>query len=74
MAQLTEYITKEGDRWDTVAFLAYGDPFAYKEIAYANPGFPVTAVMPAGIRIVVPIIKTADAVLNDADTLPPWKR
>nr|MBW4056874.1 hypothetical protein [Pseudomonadota bacterium] len=32
-----EYITSEGDRWDTIAWRYYGDPLAYEGIILANP-------------------------------------
>lgn len=74
MTQLTEYITQAGDRWDMVAFKAYGDPLNFQPIIDANPGFPILPLLPSGIRIVVPIIQTSDAVVVNLENLPPWKR
>ena len=71
MAEYTEYITIEGDRWDTVAWKAYGDPMRFLDIADANPKVPLDAVIPSGTKLMVPVI---DAVELDTNLLPPWKR
>lgn len=68
----TEYITMKGDRWDTVAYKAYGDATRITEIVEANPDVPVTPVIPAGTRLNIPIIETANEL--DVSLLPPWKR
>ena len=33
---MTEYVTKEGDRFDLIAFRFYGDPLGYAPILEAN--------------------------------------
>lgn len=71
MAEFTEYITIEGDRWDTVAYKAYGDPMLYPDIAKANRGVPLDTVIPAGTKLMVPVLPEVDL---DTNLLPPWKR
>lgn len=68
----TEYITKKGDRWDTVAWKAYGDANRINEIIEANPDVPVTPVFDDNIRLKVPIIEQESEL--DVALLPPWKR
>jgi phage tail protein X len=71
MAEFTQYTTIEGDRWDTVAYKAYGDPMLFPQIAEANRGIPLDVVFIAGVKLRVPIL---DAVSVDTNLLPPWKR
>lgn len=66
-----EYITKEGDRWDLIAWRMYGDAYAYEPIIEANPDVPIHAVLDAGLRILVPLREKAK--VDDVE-LPPWKR
>lgn len=73
MSETLPYITKEGVRWDTVAFEAYGDPARMNEIIAANPEVDITEKLPGGIELKIPVIPvTATPVSNDL--LPPWKR
>lgn len=72
MATNTEYITSDGDRLDTIAAKAYGDPFNWSPIIDNNPALPIQPTYEAGIRIVVPVEETQDVAA--ADLVPPWKR
>lgn len=65
-----EYITKEGDRWDLIAYEFYGDPYLYEPIVAANPDVPIKPILPSGIKLLVPVIETK----NTVEELPPWKR
>lgn len=69
----TEYIVKEGDRWDTVAFKAYGDASLVNTIVEANVSTTVSPVLIAGSRLKIPILEPGEAKL-DSELLPPWKR
>ena len=69
----TEYIVKEGDRWDTIAFKAYGDATLINGIIEANTATVVSPVLVAGSRLKVPILESGDIQL-DSELLPPWKR
>ena len=64
------HITRDGDRWDQIAYRYYNDPYAYERIIAANPNVPIVDVLPAGIRLAVPIIHEE---LTEED-LPPWMR
>lgn len=73
MADVVEYIVKDGDRWDTIAYKAYGDATLFNGIIEANPAFTVTAVLEAGTRLIIPILDNSDIEV-DSQLLPPWKR
>lgn len=70
-----EHITAASERWDTLAWKYYGDPFDYGRIIKANPALDIGAVLPAGVVVLVPVLSAAETEcrLNDED-LPPWKR
>lgn len=70
-----EHITAEGERWDTLAWKYYGDPFDYGRIIAANPALDISTVLPAGVVVLVPVLTVAEtrAKLRDEE-LPPWKR
>lgn len=67
-----EHVTSDGDRWDMLAWQYYGDANRYEPIITANPGVLITPILPAGIRLLIPVI--ADSELIDTEDLPPWKR
>lgn len=68
----TQYITLAGDRWDTIAFKAYGDCTTnqIKIIKDANPYVIVGDEFSEGVILNVPIMEQTSSI-ND---LPPWKR
>lgn len=70
---VVEYIVKDGDRWDTIAYKAYGDATLFNGIIEANPAFTVTATLVAGERLIIPILEDGDITI-DSQLLPPWKR
>ena len=72
MDEFTEHITQEGERWDTIAYKAYGDAAEVNRIIEANPTVPVNPVLPSGIRLLVPIVQTVSVEIDDK-LLPPWK-
>lgn len=80
----TEYITKPGDRWDLIAYKAYGsfgvitlaDGTQVNAMSYliaANPDIAIDDVLDEGLLLQVPIIPTS-SVQTDDSLLPPWKR
>jgi len=84
MSQFTQYVTLQGDRWDTIAWKAYGTVGqitvpdgrklnAFQYIMEENPSVAIYKKFPAGIRIKIPIIERAE-ILTDTELLPPWKR
>ncbi len=65
------HIAKQGERWDSIAYRYYANPFAYHELLQANPQLPITATLPAGAVVAVPIVSpNNDSVV--AQELPPW--
>ena len=71
MSQYLEHRTVHGDRWDLLAARYYGDATRYGPIIIANPEIPITALIPSGVIIRIPLVEPAAA---DTSDLPPWKR
>lgn len=71
MAETTNYITKRGDRWDLIAWKAYGDITKQKEIIEANPDICLVVEFEEGITLQLPIIPNVN---TQESLLPPWKR
>ena len=67
----TRYITKQGDRWDLIAYKAYGDATMIDILIMENPGIPVEPILPEGITLNIPIVDEPEV---DKSLLPPWKR
>jgi phage tail protein X len=73
MIQSINYTVKEGERWDSLAWKFYGSVKAMDALIEANPTIPLSAVLPAGMQVIVPILdNTSDTVISA--NLPPWKR
>ncbi len=68
----TEYVAVQGDRWDTVAYKAYGNAGQINPIIDANPLLALVTSFEGGERLVVPIIEVSAE--TDNSLLPPWKR
>lgn len=73
MANFVEYVAKQGDRWDTIAFKAYGDATLINGIIEANPTIVISPILESGTRVIVPILEQGDIQI-DSELLPPWKR
>jgi phage tail protein X len=69
--ETTNYITKQGDRWDLIAWKAYGDITKQKEIIEQNPDIALTVEFDEGITLKLPIIPEIN---TQESLLPPWKR
>ena len=67
----TKYTTIEGDRWDTVAHKAYGDPMKISPIIEANQRVPKSPIIQAGTVLNIPIQERSSVT---ASILPPWKQ
>jgi phage tail protein X len=65
-----KYITKEGDRWDLLAWKFYGDPYMYEPLLLENKELMRFTVLPAGKVIEIPEIidETTPEVVA-----PPWQ-
>ena len=53
-----------------MAWRYYGDAHRYLPIVQANPHVPLTAALPAGLTLAIPMLEPAAA----AEDLPPWMR
>lgn len=69
MDSYIEYETNAGDTFDTLALNFYDNEFKSHIIMKANPQYVNLIVLPAGLKIKIPLIDE-----DPADTLPPWKR
>ena len=67
-----EHVAKLGDRWDTLAYAYYGDPFGYMRLIEANPHVPIRPFIEPGTQLVIPLIEPDDD--GQALELPPWKQ
>ncbi|MGO1000830.1 tail protein X [Lysobacter sp. CA196] len=64
------HVTTEGERWDQLAYWYYGDPLQYERIIAANPNVAITATLPAGVPLSIPVVTQAPLQTE----LPPWMR
>ena len=65
----------EGQRWDTLAWLYYGDSGQYGRIMQANPAVDITTHLSAGTLVLVPVLPLSEVQQVQAtNDLPPWKR
>ncbi|MEI7475347.1 MAG: tail protein X [bacterium] len=65
-----EYITKDGDRWDLIAYEFYADATLYEPIIKANPDISIAPTLPAGINLQIPILEDKEEI---EFILPPWR-
>jgi phage tail protein X len=65
-----EYITKDGDRWDLIAYEFYSDPTLYESIITANPEVPITPILPSGLKLKIPVREDKEEI---EFILPPWR-
>jgi len=73
MANFVEYVAKQGDRWDTIAFKSYGDATLINGLIEANTSIIISPILEIGTRVIVPILEQGD-IRIDSELLPPWKR
>jgi len=73
MADFVEYVAKQGDRWDTIAFKAYGDATLINGLIEANPTIVISPILEIGTRVIVPILEQGEIQIN-SELLPPWKQ
>lgn len=65
---MIEYITRDFDRWDSIAYRVYGDPYLYEPIMLANPEHMSRFWFPAGVRLKIPILY----IEEPPEVAPPW--
>lgn len=54
--QYVPYVTGPSDRWDMIAWRAYGDATEIAPLIAANPAVAISPVLPQGITIYCPLI------------------
>ncbi|UVM52218.1 MULTISPECIES: tail protein X [unclassified Pseudomonas] len=64
------HVTTEGERWDQLAWRYYGDAHRYLLIVEANKHVPITAALPAGLTLAIPMLES----VATTEDLPPWMR
>jgi phage tail protein X len=64
------YITKDGDRWDLIAYKFYGDPYLYPVLLSANPELCTLFILPGGKKVNIPVLY----VEEEEEVNPPWQR
>lgn len=62
------HITREGERWDQLAAIYYGNAYRYEPIVRANPHVPLTSALAAGLTLRIPVLD-AEPI---SEELPPW--
>jgi len=72
MTQAIVHTTIDGERWDLLAWRYYRDVREMPRLIAANPHAPRAGILPAGLKLAVPLIERPAAVA--AAGLPPWKR
>lgn len=75
MANFVEYISKEGERWDTVCVKAYGEitQSLMDGLVFGNPNVSLLPIIPTGTRLKIPMVEEGEVQI-DTNLLPPWKR
>ena len=68
-----QYITQEGERWDTVSFKMYGTANEVQRIIDANPNVVINDRLKGGLVLEIPVVDANNLTTNKED-LPPWKR
>ena len=70
-SEYKEYTVQEGDNWSNLASRFLGNCFSYKYLVMANPHVPISPIIQAGTKLVIPVL--SDTV-TASENLPPWKR
>lgn len=73
MSSFVEYIVKEGERWDTIAYKAYGDSSMISGIIENNPDVAINPILQVGTRLLIPVLEKSEIEIN-SELQPPWKR
>ena len=64
------HITAEGDTFDALALLYFGDEKLASTIIQANQDYCGTLIFEAGVSLFIPDV----SVVTLPETLPPWRR
>jgi phage tail protein X len=64
--------TKDGDRWDLLAFEYYGNAFAIELLLETNLGLANMAILPSGLTLRVPLVNE-DALNPEVAGVVAWR-
>ena len=70
MSEFIEYITKENDRWDLIAWQFYTNATFYEPIIKANSHIPIKPTLKSGVKLKIPVINQQNTIEFE---LLPWK-
>lgn len=70
MATNEIYIAKQGDTWDRIAFMKWGEETMMHHLLDANPDLCNIVIFEGGEQVKIPIMEEP---LNTA-SLPPWRQ
>lgn len=70
ITEYIDYVTRDGDAFDSIALVAYNSEYYADLLMKANPDYCDTLIFGAGVTLRVPVIDTS----STPDTLPPWRR
>jgi len=70
--QYIQYIVKQGDRWDTIAYEMYADPYLYEPILNANQQYLGLPYPPVGAILQVPVLEVS-TLPNQTLVKAPWQ-
>lgn len=73
MTESINYVTTQGERWDSLAWKFYGSVKSMNILIDANPAIALSGVLDAGTKVIVPIVEATSETIT-ASNLPPWKR
>lgn len=65
-----EYVTSQGDTFDSLAMDLYDDECLSSEIIAENPFYADVLIFEAGVTLYLPVIEN----LEDASSKPPWEQ
>ena len=65
-------VTYDGERWDNLAFRAYGDGMLFPVIMAANPGVGIRDRLMGGMTLVIPVLASGQPATTNNTLLPPW--
>jgi len=64
------YVTKQRDQWDQIAFEQLGSEHLVDQLIAVNSEYRMTVVFNAGIKLILPEIKTSSQTFSPA----PWRK
>lgn len=65
------YTTKQGDMWDYIAYLVYGDEYKMPVLLRANPQFNDVTIFEAGVQLWCPELSVSEEM--EDESVPDWR-